>query len=759
MRIRSRLDAVRKADRLVEVLRLSDELGAEVGRDGGVNHIRILVNAIYGADQISAIAAIHAIAHIVDEAVDAALIKLLSHEHGFIREHSAWALSSRVPRPEAIGPLIRLIVEGGFTGMLAQRTLEDWAKTTPSIVSIGLESALVGIVEPAQRYRLVETLGLIRQPGIPTQLSRIADDTSEDLSVRIAAVAALGEHGSSPAAQDLLERLTQEEGRLADVAQLALSDISSAAGIPGVTADDIISDSVELQDVHPVPVRHRGTEGLTIAQLFLHADIEPELSHAGKGDNGGIATLLVRLGDALVSTPERSVSDPESNEIPTGDPQRVPITRVLTLSRGDVRESMLSLESLEEGHPGHLYARVPLLQDAVQAANAWPMRVAARRGIARIVRAAGKVDVIHLRMADVGSLAAFDVARSYGIPVVFTAAPDPHGMINSMDLSGSLTRENFGTVDETEHFWFRARLLQRLVASSTHNVYFPRPNLRIDMRELMGIDIATAPGAHTTVPEGIDLSVTDEAVEEARSLAGGGPSSVALSTLRTLLERLPPERRNLPLLISVGRFHRVKGTATVVEAWAGSELRERANLLMVGGNLKDPSADERDQLDRIDQICAPEQQMAEGLILSGHQPNGVVSRWIAATRFGMPGYAAPNGVYVCGSLKEEFGLALLEAMAAGLLVVAPNGGGPATYVEQGRTGFLTATWEQTKLRDAIREALDCAAAENTEERASHSRSVVQERFTVGLMAEALVGVYSDTHHDDITLQQELDSSL
>ncbi|WP_286329618.1 glycosyltransferase [Agromyces marinus] len=30
-------------------------------------------------------------------------------------------------------------------------------------------------------------------------------------------------------------------------------------------------------------------------------------------------------------------------------------------------------------------------------------------------------------------------------------------------------------------------------------------------------------------------------------------------------------------------------------------------------------------------------------------------------------------MYACASLKEEFGLALLEAMATGLFVVAPDG--------------------------------------------------------------------------------------
>ena len=195
--------------------------------------------------------------------------------------------------------------------------------------------------------------------------------------------------------------------------------------------------------------------------------------------------------------------------------------------------------------------------------------------------------------------------------------------------------------------------------------------------------------------------------------------------------------------------------ATVVQTWASSKLRQRANLLVVGGNLHNPSADEREQLDRIDSTIDPKNRMQEGLILSGHRPNSTVSRWIAAARIGLPGFVAPNGVYVCGSLKEEFGLAILEAMASGLIVVAPDAGGPATYVEQGHTGFLTTTWNTEVFAEAITAALATAAAETTDERAMHSRSVVLERFTVEAMAHALTKVYSDVHRDDVQHRKEL----
>ena len=106
-------------------------------------------------------------------------------------------------------------------------------------------------------------------------------------------------------------------------------------------------------------------------------------------------------------------------------------------------------------------------------------------------------------------------------------------------------------------------------------------------------------------------------------------------------------------MVSLGRLHRVKGMATLVEAWASSELRERANMLLIGGDLDRPSLDEREQLERIDAAVPPEQRDAAGLILAGHRPNDVAALWLAAARFGMPGLTSPGGVYVCASVKEE----------------------------------------------------------------------------------------------------------
>ena len=714
MGIQTSLDELRQTTHIVDAMRVADELAFVASRNGGIRTVRVLAATLDGDDQLTAIAAVHALAQVFDDEADDVLSSLLSSDRAYLREHAAWAFSARLPRYDTVARLIGLVVDGGFSGMLAQRTLQQWASSAPDQVTIGLESALVGITEQKARTRIVETLGVARGRIATAALLRVASSETEPTPVRVAAVAGLGDRGDDARSVDLVSRLAATEGFVGDAARLALVDLTASTA-----------------------VRAPWQDGLTVAQLFLHADIDPQLTRAGSGDNGGIATLLVRLGDALAaSTPGAA------------DVAATAVQRVVTLSRGSATEALDSLSSVGSTVRGHAYASVPLLSEPVASSDAWQLRVAAERGIRRVLRAIGTVDVLHLRMADVGSLAAANVARDLGIPVVFTVAPDPHAVIRTLDQSGDLTRANFGEVDEREHFWFRARLVQRLAADAAHTVLFPRPNLEADMRELVGIDITAHPERHSIVPEGIDLEVVDRAVLEAADHATGAPATAPLEALRVLLAGLPEERRDLPLMISVGRFHRIKGMATIASAWANGPLRDRANLLLVGGDLENPSADETEQLERIYRTVPRAGAAASGLLLAGHRPNDTVARWVAATRFGVPGFAAPGGVYVCGSLKEEFGIAILEAMAAGLLVVAPAGGGPATYVEDGVTGFLTRTSDAALLAASMSDALDAMESEaaqtaTTDARPHRSRETVLRDFTIQAMAGALSVVYAD----------------
>ena len=736
MGIQTALDEVRQATSILEGIRRADGLSIAVSRDGSARTVRILAAATDSADQLSAIAAVHALGQVRGQSADGALISLLRHNSLFLREHSAWALGARPPQPDCTPDLVRMVADGGFPGMLAQRTLERWGLTAPEQVALSLASALKQVADPDARARLVESFG--RAPGpIPEQLLRcVAVDPHEGAAARAAAIETLGDRRPSDETMSVVRDLARGTDALADVAGLALLDLTAQI------------------DPTAQPYPHAPwSQGSAIAQVFLHAGIDRELSQVGAGDNGGIATLLVRLGDALVAQ-NQTVGD---GLRPDGQAQ---VNRVVTMSRGSHAEALSSLSSVRSAGVGHTFAPVPFLGDPVPAVDAWPRRIATQRGIRRALRAAGPIHAIHLRMADVGSLAAGTVARERGIPIVFTVAPDPHAAIDSLETSGDLSRESFGTVDEGEHFWFRARLVHRISADAAHIVLFPRKELKPDMRRLLGIDIAADPEGHSVLAEGIDLTVIERSCAEARASASvkedtsaadtGAPvapvspsATPAFDELDALLRSLPTTRRGLPLAITVGRLHRVKGMATLVEAWAGNpELRERCNLLVVGGDLAHPSVDEQEQLSRMAAVSPLADAPARGLLLAGHRPNGTTACWLAAARYGRPGLAAPDGVYVCASVKEEFGLALLEAMATGLVVVAPESGGPATYIQSGVTGFLVDTRDTVVLAKAVMDALDFAVGPGGNAMAKCARDMVAQNFTIQAMAASLSNVYA-----------------
>ncbi|WP_424347253.1 glycosyltransferase [Kocuria sp. CH-021] len=696
--VREALETVRCAPSLLDAIRRADDLPA-AARQHPDEALPVLAAEIHRRDdQVAAIAAVHALAAVPGPRADVLLTGLLGHDEPWLREHTAWALADRAPLPGAEASLAGLVAGGGFPGMLAQRTLQAWAPAAAGTVGPALEHALAGALAPAARARLTETLGLVPGTGPAGLLRGLAADPAEHEDVRGAALEAL------------VDRWHADSGDVAGLAELARA-CARAAGPLAATARLALAEIDDAGD--PAPAGG----GLTVLQSFLHAEIDRDLTFSGRGDNGGIATLLAQLGDAL-----------SARSAPAG------VTRVVTASRGTHDEAREALPRVTG--PGHVFAVVPFTGPPVHMADAWPRRVAAERGLRRVLRRAGPVDVLHLRMADVGSMAAAAVATELGVPWVLTMAPDPHALVAARERAGTLTRAGFGAADHVEHLWFRVRLLADLAARAEHVVLFPRPDLARDARELLAVDPGDAARC-TVVPEGIDLGAVDRAAEQVRDGTGSQPAE-----LDAVLADLPAERRGLPLVITVGRLHRVKGTATLVEAWAGDAgLRARCNLLVVGGDLVSPSLDEREQLGRIDAVLPRDEAAAAGLLLAGHRPHGTVAAWLAAVRRGRPGLSSPAGAYVCASLKEEFGVALVEALASGLPVVAPDSGGPATFVEDGVTGVLVDTREPAALARAVGRALDLAAHPDAERTADAARAMVRERFSIEVMAAALTSVY------------------
>lgn len=613
------IDAVVSEPRLSLALRRADDLrtcAAHAPRAASV--ARCLAEVVREGDDVSSMAAIHAIGAVADPLVDRVLTDLVIDGAEPYAAHAAWSLAARRPQPEGVAALVQLALAGGFPAMLAERTLIEWARNDGRLLA-DVAGAGRNMSDWDTRRRIVRLYEAMQEAATPT-----------------------------------------------------------------------------LTRIDP----HDGGGGLVVVQPCVHARIDRDGSTLGVGDSGGVASLLRSLGPALAGHPS--------------------IAEVITVTRSTSSEPRR--ETIARGH------RVERLQigpdGPLPSREAWQYRIEVERQLLALgTSLIGRRVVWHLRMADVGTLAAAAVARRLGQPVVFTAVPDPHIVMDALQENGRLGRDRFGVEDAAHQYWFRARLVERVARQADRLVLLPRPTLRTELRELVGVDDAFDRDRATDVPEGVDIAAADRA---RIALQAEGQAAVVANVLSTI----PPERRSLPWLLTVGRLHPSKGAHRLVAAVAGDAmLAGEVNVVIVGGNLVRPNADEQSTIERI--RGAARSAPHGSVTLTGNLPPSDVAALLAHL-------AANGGTYVCASDKEEFGLAIVEALGAGATVVVPRRGGPQTYVVDGDTGVVCDTSSINSLRDGVVRARALVPAVG---RAVRAREMVRTSLSIERMAATLADVY------------------
>jgi glycosyltransferase involved in cell wall biosynthesis len=194
-----------------------------------------------------------------------------------------------------------------------------------------------------------------------------------------------------------------------------------------------------------------------------------------------------------------------------------------------------------------------------------------------------------------------------------------------------------------------------------------------------------------------------------------GSLPVGAAALRAELG-IPPGRTVVGI---VGRLQPWKGQDRFLHALA--ELRRRGrdvHGLVVGGDAHGRSPEYAASLGRL----AGELGLGERVTMTGQvadpQP-----------------YLGLMDVAVNASEGEPFGIVLIEAMAAGVPVVAVASGGPLEIVEDGVTGLLAPSGEPAALAAAIEELL--ADPDRCRAIAAAAARRCRERFTAARMSATL----------------------
>ncbi len=354
-------------------------------------------------------------------------------------------------------------------------------------------------------------------------------------------------------------------------------------------------------------------------------------------------------------------------------------------------------------------------------------------------------DVVTSHYGD-GGLCAVLIEEQRGIPFSFTA----HSLgAQKMDKM-SIPRKNIAGVDE--RYRFSRRIIGERLAMNRSSV-----NITSTLQErynqythnaYRGAVDATDDERFAAVPPGVALHIFDknsEYEEEDRVHAH----------VRACMERdLAPERLDLPCVIASSRLDPKKNHLSLVEAFAGSPtLRENANLVVFTSDLENPLEDykeaddgERAVLDSLMQVIEREGLRGEVSMFALHNQRELA----AAYR-----HLAPlRSVFALTANYEPFGLAPLEAMAAGLPAVVTKYGGPSESMRSGEEeyGILVDPANPEEVGAGLYRLV--GSTERWRQYADAGYNRVLERYTWEKTAEGYLEAISGSHRDAVAGKHE-----
>lgn len=438
--------------------------------------------------------------------------------------------------------------------------------------------------------------------------------------------------------------------------------------------------------------------GTSILQSMFYGDFED----SGKGNNGGLAILLKSLGEE-VSKDER-------------------ISYVFTITI--TQESNKPFVSFHGDK--HVFIRLPIYLDQSRSDKFIKRELFIRRQIAQFLKRLNIApDVFHIRFLDNASKAVAHLAKELDSKLVFTLTPDPHR--NMFDGAGQIKELGFNELIEKLN---KIKIGDELIRTSDGIVGIGNAEVKTELGVYFPqFKDSDVDGKIKMIGEGIH---TSEAVEV---------EDIASQSTR-LMEWQEQHAAffEKPIILNVGRLAVLKGQMELLKAWANSKLSETHNLLIIGGDLERPSKEEQMVMEFFEDFVQKHPEFKDRFIHTGAMSNVDIrslERNIIKKDFDEP------HIYLCSSVKEEFGIAILEAMSIGFLTLGPIKGGVKSYMRNGENGFLidTSNWEtiaketESHLYDST---IDQAAIQKIQ---AAGQQTVADNFSIQQISHEFVSFY------------------
>ena len=388
--------------------------------------------------------------------------------------------------------------------------------------------------------------------------------------------------------------------------------------------------------------------GLYIFLLSIHGLVRGEAPELGRdADTGGQVRYVLELAHSLSEHPEvglvelltRRIEDPAlSSDYAASVEPLSSKARILRLPFGPKRYIRKEL----------LWNHLDSLVDRIL----WHFR------------AQGRIpDLIHTHYTDAGYVG-LEVSRMLGVPLLHTG--HSLGRPKRARLLESGMREE--AIERQFHISRRIEAEERILRNAALTI----ASTHQEVDEQYGAYESARHNRFVVIPPGTD---TKHFYPPDRDWKPGA--------IQAQVDRFLVDSRK-PMILATSRAAPKKNLGRLLEAFGNSsELRDAANLVIVAGNRDDLSQmEEASRQVLMELLLAIDRHDLYGSIAvpKHHGPEDVPELYRLAVQ--------RRGVFVNPALTEPFGLALIEAAASGLPVVATADGGPRDIVKNCRNGLL-----------------------------------------------------------------------
>lgn len=466
----------------------------------------------------------------------------------------------------------------------------------------------------------------------------------------------------------------------------------------------ILEQLISLREEHNKC--RKSEHDLTIAQFMFHGSI----TQPGVGDSGGLSIFLNQLGDALTENQN--------------------IHQIITFVTSPKSASLLSSE--ENGNQAHLLVTLPVHDQRLLDRDnyvAYPLQL--KTFLRLFLKEINFLPhVFHLRFNDILTFTAAELAWELKIKTILTLTADPHRAIEKhYETRSNLKPEDHQILNQSlVHVLFADQLLHHsdavVILPSKHGIldllpYFPQLPQTFRNKTF------------AIIPEGIEIAPANSYQYD------------QIQPALTRIKRSPVDssHANRRLILNVGRLSPIKQQNLLVEAWLKSDLWHEFDLILIGGSPSNPTPSEQKIIHSIEKLLEQNPVARPYFFLLPALPNHQIRALETYLSDRNPLDQPP--VYVCSSLKEEFGIAILEAMSAGWLAIGPKAGGLSSYIRDGENGFLMDTSEVDWMQHTLMEVLSLPA-QVLREISLAGQKTVQENYNIYRIAQMLADLYIET---------------